>query len=73
MTRALTIMLQIGLAVTSVAAILFALRIILQQTIGGSWYWGGALAAFAGPVAFALALYLFERCASSAAPESKNA
>ena len=60
MTRAISLVLQIGLVVSSIAAILFALRIILEQILGGSWYWGGAMAAFAGPVAFSLALYLFE-------------
>lgn len=61
MSRAIALVLQIGLLLTSVAGILFAVRIILQQTIGGSWYWGGAMAAFAGPAFFALALYLYER------------
>jgi uncharacterized oligopeptide transporter (OPT) family protein len=49
------------IAGAAVAGILFAIRIILQQTIGGSWYWGGAMAAFAGPVLFTIAFYLFER------------
>ena len=61
MSRAITLLLQAGLFLTAIAGILFAVRIILQQTVGGSWYWGGAMAAFAGPVLFALALYLFER------------
>ena len=61
MSRAIVLLLQVGLMLSAVAGILFAVRIILQQTIGGSWYWGGAIAAFFGPVAFALALFLVER------------
>ena len=62
MNRAIVIILQIGLVLSAIAGILFALRIILQQAaIGGGWHWGGAMAAFAGPVAFAFALYLFDR------------
>ena len=73
MNRALTFLLQVGLALTSVAAILFAVRIIVQQTLGGSWYWGGAMAAFAGPVAFAVALRLHERGDSGTQPGAINA
>ena len=61
MSRLISLILQVGLLLSAVAGILFAVRIILQQTIGGSWFWGGAMAAFAGPVFFALALQLFER------------
>ncbi len=61
MSRAITLILQIGLLLSAAAGILFAVRIIVQQTIGGSWFWGGAMAAFAGPAFFALALHLFER------------
>jgi hypothetical protein len=61
MSRAIVLLLQVGLMLSAIAGILFAVRIILQQTIGGSWYWGGAIAAFVGPVAFALALLLVER------------
>ena len=64
MSRAIVLLLQVGLMLSAVAGILFAVRIILQQTIGGSWYWGGAIAAFVGPVAFALALFLVERSES---------
>ena len=61
MSRAISLTLQIGIFLSAVAGILFAIRIILQQTIGGSWYWGGAMAAFAGPVLFTIAFHLFER------------
>ena len=61
MSRINVMVLEVGLLISSLAAILFALRIILQQVIGGSWFWGGAMAAFAAPVAFALALYLYDR------------
>ena len=73
MKRAIVLLLQIGLMLTAIAAIIFAVRIILQLTIGGSWYWGGAIAAFTGPVAFAIALYVFERCNASGSSESSNA
>ena len=45
MSRAITLTLQVGLLLSAVAGILFAVRIILQQAIGGSWYWAGAMAA----------------------------
>ena len=71
MSRVITLLLEIGILVTSIAAILFAAKIILEQTIGGSWYWGGALAAFSGPALFALALNLYQRWA--AAPKTEGA
>ena len=74
MTRAITLLLQVGLVLTAIAAILFALRIILQQSLGiGSWYWGGAVAVFLGPLAFTAALAVFERSTRSNASESSNA
>jgi hypothetical protein len=74
MKRFIGLVLQSGLVLTAVAAILIAVRIILHEVIGiGTWYWGGAVAAFIGPVAFAAALFLFERCITSGAPESPHA
>ena len=74
MKRVLSLLLQAGMVLTSVAGILFAVRMILQQSLGiGRWYWAGAVAAFVGPLAFAAALYVFERCITSRAPESPNA
>ena len=70
MSRVITILLEIGIVVTSIAAILFAAKIILEQTIGGSWYWGGALAAFSGPALFTLALSLYQRTAGAAKAEA---
>ena len=71
MSRVITIFLEIGILVTSIAAIIFAARIIVQQTIGGSWYWGGALAAFAGPALFALALSLYRPSAGAKVEEAR--
>ena len=70
MSQLIALVLRVGVLVSSMAGILFAVRIILQQTIGGSWYWGGALAAFSGPVFFSLALYLFERRPLIRGPEA---
>ena len=61
MSQVITLVLRVGVLLSAIAGILFAVRIILEQTVGGSWYWGGALAAFSGPVFFSAALYLFER------------
>ena len=74
MTRAITLLLQVGLVLTAIAAILFAVRIILQQALGiGSWYWGGAIAVFLGPLAFTAALALLGRNTGSNASEPSNA
>jgi hypothetical protein len=74
MKRLISLLLQAGLVLTAVAGILFAVRIILQQALGiGHWYWAGAVAAFVGPLAFAAALFVFERCLTSGAPELPNA
>ena len=70
MSQLIALVLRVGVLVSSIAGILFAVRIILQQTMGGSWYWGGALAAFSGPVFFSLALYLFERRPLIRGPEA---
>lgn len=72
MSRAITILLEVGIVVTSIAAIFFAAKIILEQTIGGSWYWGGAIAAFTGPALFALALNLYQRSAGAAKAEASQ-
>ena len=61
MSQVITLILRVGVLLSGIAGILFTVRIILEQTVGGSWYWGGALAAFSGPVFFSAALYLFER------------
>ena len=74
MKRVITLLLQAGIVLTAIAAILFAVRMIVQQALGaGSWYWGGAIASFLGPVALAAALFVFERCASRITTESPNA
>ena len=55
------IVLFVGLILSSIAAIAASLRIIFAFVHGTTWFWEGALAAYAGPVFFALALYLDEK------------
>lgn len=61
MSRIVALLLEAGLIVSAIGAILYSLRIIMGSIIDVSWYWGGAMAAFAGPVAFALALFIHEK------------
>ena len=62
MSRVVALALQIGILLGAVAGILYLVRIILQLVSGvGSWYWAGAMASFAAPLAFALALHFYER------------
>ena len=61
MSRLISILLRVGLVVSAVAAIIGAVRMGLGFVLNLSWYWAGLMAAFAGPVSFALAIYLFER------------
>jgi hypothetical protein len=49
-----------GLLVSALAAIGYAVWILIGQAIPVRWYWGGAIAAFLGPVSFAAAAYLNE-------------
>lgn len=70
MSRAIQLTLQVGLLFSAIAAIVFAVRIIIGLTLGANWFWGGAVGAFLGPVSFAIALYLYER---RVATESKHA
>jgi hypothetical protein len=64
MSRAINLLLEAGLIVSALGALAYAIRIILGTVINISWYWGGAIGAFAGPVAFAAALNLYQRCAN---------
>ena len=61
MSRAIQLTLLLGLFLAGVAGIVFSARIILGLTLGANWFWGGAFAAYLGPISFAAALYLFER------------
>jgi hypothetical protein len=70
MRRAITLLLQAGLLLSTIGAILFALQIIVGLTLGSRWFWGGAVAAFLGPVAFASTLFLVERWEASASGEA---
>ena len=59
MTRLVTLLLHAALVLVSISAVTYAVRILLQQALNlGSWYWGGALAVFAGPLLIAGALKL---------------
>ena len=43
--------------VVAAAAIAESVYIILGLVLGARWFWGGAIAAYFGPAAFAIALY----------------
>ena len=57
----LRVVLHVGLILSSIAATSASLLIIVAFARGTTWFWEGALAAYAGPVFFALALYLDEK------------
>jgi hypothetical protein len=72
--RVVTILLQVGLLLAAANAVLFCVRIALQQVLGfGRWYWGGAFAVFVAPAALALALQLYERVDAPTRPETTHA
>ena len=58
--RAIHVLLKTGLALSSIAAIAASVRIIFGFFVGVDWYWGGPLAAYSGPLAFAGALRLHQ-------------
>ncbi len=62
MNRLLSLVLQAGLVVASIAAVAQAVLMMADVFLPGQlpWYWGGALAYFAAPVAFALTLRLLD-------------
>ncbi|WP_205480733.1 hypothetical protein [Sphingomonas arenae] len=74
MTRLVSLLLQVALVLSVLNAILFAVRIAIQQGLGvGTWYWAGAIAVFTAPAALALALLLFDRVYGAGALRSHDA
>lgn len=61
MSNVIRLLLQIGLILSSIAALTASVRIFLGFGLGVKWFWGGAIAAYLGPAALAFALYMFER------------
>ena len=57
MNRAIGLLLVTGFALSIAAAIAESVYIILGLVLGARWFWGGAIAAYFGPAAFAIALY----------------
>jgi hypothetical protein len=60
MESVIRLSLSIGLLLSALAGIAYAGVVLVGTLLPVSWYWGGALAAFAGPLAFALAAYVNE-------------
>jgi len=54
-------MLLIGVIISSFVALVFSVRILLGQLLGVGWFWGGAIGAYFGPLAFAAALFVYDR------------
>ena len=54
------LLLTVGLVLSALAAFTASLRIMMGYLVGTEWYWGGVIAAYAGPAVFAGALYLDE-------------
>ena len=60
MERFVRLLLLAGLILSTIGALAYSMRIVLGQLMGVTWYWGGALVAYFGPLVFAGALYLNE-------------
>jgi hypothetical protein len=73
--RLIRILLQAGLALSGVGALVGSVRVILGFLLGAHWFWGGVLAAYLGPACFAGALRLHElsRLGRRAAPGTVDA
>jgi hypothetical protein len=61
MNKAIRILLVVGIALSSLGALTASVRIILGFVLGANWFWGGIVAAYLGPLAFAASLYCFDR------------
>ena len=61
MNKAIRLILLIGIALSSLGAITASVRVILGFALGAEWFWGGVVAAYVGPFAFAASLYFFDR------------
>ena len=58
--RWIRLLLLVGLLISSLGAIAYAVWIFLGLAISARWYWGRALAAFIGTLSFATAAYVNE-------------
>jgi len=61
MERVARLILLIGLIFSGFVALIFSVRILLGQILGVSWFWGGAIGAYFGPLAFAAALFVYDK------------
>ena len=71
--RLISILLIAGLVLSSIAAIAGSVRIIIGVLLGVQWFWGGAFAAYVGPLCFAAALYLHRAAGAGRVVKSKDA
>lgn len=60
MERFVRLLLLTGLVLSTIGALAYAIRIVLGQIMGVSWYWAGAFVAYLGPLVFAAAMYFNE-------------
>ena len=51
-------LLEVGLLLGTVAALLYVVRMIVGTVTGLEWFWGGAIASLSAPPAFAAAIRL---------------
>ncbi|SOB87801.1 hypothetical protein SAMN06297144_2938 [Sphingomonas guangdongensis] len=58
MRRVSTLLLEVALLLSAVAALFYLVRMILAPFMRHDWFWGGAVASVAGPVLIAAALRL---------------
>jgi len=65
MRRITVLLLEIALLLFVVVALGYLVRLILTWFLPIQWYWGGALAALAGPALLCGALWLIERTSVS--------
>jgi len=69
MDRAARLLLLTAILLSTIAAIVASVRVIFGFTLGSNWYFAGVLAAYAGPLALAAALRLYEQVGSGVAAE----
>ena len=66
----LDFLLRVGLATTSLAAIAYAIRALLSVVgLNAPWSYGGLIAAYLGPLAFAGAIFLNGRADTREIPK----
>lgn len=72
MRRLSTLLLEAALLLSAVVAVIYLVRILPSWFLPIQWYWGGALAALAGPALVAAALRLIDGRALSAEAMSRG-